>query len=66
MISNPQVPNSYVVVGIDPGTVIMGLSAVRVTGTRLELLQMESVKFSTKKEALDWYLHIRKKDPYIY
>lgn len=53
MIANPQVPNSYVVVGIDPGTVVMGLSAVRVTGTRLELLQMESVKFSTKKEALE-------------
>lgn len=53
MITNPQVPNSYVVVGIDPGTVIMGLSAVRVTGTKLELLNMESVKFSTKKDALE-------------
>jgi crossover junction endodeoxyribonuclease RuvC len=53
MTSGAPAPHSYVVVGIDPGTVVMGLSAVRVTGNVLELLAMEAVKFSTKKEPLE-------------
>jgi crossover junction endodeoxyribonuclease RuvC len=53
MTNGAAVPHSYVVVGIDPGTVVMGLSAVRVTGNVLELLAMEAVKFSTKKEPLE-------------
>jgi crossover junction endodeoxyribonuclease RuvC len=53
MTSGAPAPHSYGVVGIDPGTVVMGLSAVRVTGNILELLAMEAVKFSTKKEPLE-------------
>lgn len=45
--------DAYVVVGIDPGTVVMGLAAIRVSGQTLELLAMDAIKFSTKKEPLE-------------
>lgn len=41
------------VVGIDPGTVVMGLAAIAVRGQKLELLGMQAIRFSTKKEALE-------------
>ncbi len=51
--ASPTPPDAFVVVGIDPGTVVMGLSAIAVRGQKLELLGMQAIRFSTKKEALE-------------
>ena len=53
LLSPPNHSDAFVVVGIDPGTVVMGLSAIAVRGQKLELLGMQAIRFSTKKEALE-------------
>ena len=37
-------PSSTIILGIDPGTVLMGYGIIRVTGSRLELLDMDTLR----------------------
>lgn len=37
-------PSSTIILGIDPGTVLMGYGIIRVTGNRLELLDMDTLR----------------------
>ena len=41
--------SSKIILGIDPGTLQMGFSVIKVTGKTLTLITMDSAKFSSKK-----------------
>jgi crossover junction endodeoxyribonuclease RuvC len=44
---------SKIILGIDPGTVIMGYSILSVTGSALQMLEMDVVKLNGKKDMFD-------------
>jgi crossover junction endodeoxyribonuclease RuvC len=44
---------SKIILGIDPGTVIMGYSLLKVQGHKLSLIQMNSVKLNARKDMFE-------------
>lgn len=42
--------NSKIILGIDPGTLIMGYGVIRVSGNKITLLEMDVLKLSSKKD----------------
>ena len=42
---------SKIILGIDPGTLIMGYGLIRVNGTSIELLEMGALKLSSRHDA---------------
>lgn len=42
---------SKIILGIDPGTIIMGIGIIEVTGTTATLVMMDAIKFSSKADA---------------
>lgn len=42
---------SSVILGIDPGTVVMGYAVITVNGSRVELLKMDVLKLVSEKDA---------------
>jgi crossover junction endodeoxyribonuclease RuvC len=44
---------SKIILGIDPGTVIMGYSLLQVTGSKLHMIQMHSVKLNGRKDMFE-------------
>lgn len=40
-----------IILGIDPGTVVMGFGIIETTGSAIKLLEMDVLKLSTKKDA---------------
>jgi crossover junction endodeoxyribonuclease RuvC len=45
--------NSRIILGVDPGTVIMGYSLLSVTGKKLQVLEMNVVKLNGKKDMFE-------------
>jgi crossover junction endodeoxyribonuclease RuvC len=45
--------SSKIILGIDPGTLQMGFSVIKVTGKTLSLVVMDSAKFSAKKNMFE-------------
>jgi crossover junction endodeoxyribonuclease RuvC len=43
-------PNSKIILGIDPGTVIMGFGLIKVQGQQIEMLEMNAIKLNAKKD----------------
>lgn len=44
---------SRIILGIDPGTVIMGFSIIRTKGNQIEMLEMDVVKLNSKKDMFE-------------
>jgi crossover junction endodeoxyribonuclease RuvC len=44
---------SKIILGIDPGTVIMGYGIIRVDGNHIQLLDMNSIKLNGKKDMFE-------------
>lgn len=44
---------SKIILGIDPGTVIMGYGIIRVTGNQISLLDMNAIKLNGKKDMFE-------------
>lgn len=44
---------SKIILGIDPGTVIMGYGIIRVTGNQIQLLDMNAIKLNGKKDMFE-------------
>jgi crossover junction endodeoxyribonuclease RuvC len=44
---------STIILGIDPGTVIMGYGIIRVTGNHISLLDMNAIKLNGKKDMFE-------------
>ena len=42
-----------IILGIDPGTVIMGYGLIKIQGSNMELLEMDVLKLSTKQDAYE-------------
>ncbi len=42
-----------IILGIDPGTVIMGYGLIKIQGSSMELLEMDVLKLSTKQDAYE-------------
>lgn len=42
--------NSQIILGIDPGTLVMGYGVIAVHGRSIELLEMNAIKLSAKKD----------------
>jgi len=42
---------SKIILGIDPGTIIMGLGIIEITGSKASLVMMDAIKFSSKTDA---------------
>lgn len=42
--------NSKIILGIDPGTLLMGYGIIKVTGNKMELLEMGVLKLSSRKD----------------
>lgn len=40
-----------IILGIDPGTVMMGFGIIEITGTKISLIEMDVLKLSAKKDA---------------
>jgi crossover junction endodeoxyribonuclease RuvC len=45
--------NSRIILGIDPGTVIMGYGIIRVQGRQIELVKMDVLKLGAKKDMFE-------------
>ena len=43
--------SSKIILGIDPGTLVMGYGLIQVTGNNLQLIEMNVLKLSPKKDA---------------
>jgi len=41
---------SKIILGIDPGTVIMGFSIIETNGSKIDMLEMDVVKLNGKKD----------------
>ncbi|WP_336516176.1 crossover junction endodeoxyribonuclease RuvC [Pollutibacter soli] len=50
--------NSRIILGVDPGTVIMGYSVLSVCGKQLSMVEMNVVKLSSKKDMYERLLLI--------
>ena len=44
---------SKIILGIDPGTVIMGYGLIKISGKKMELIEMGVLKFSAKQDAYE-------------
>ncbi len=44
---------SKIILGIDPGTVIMGYGLIKISGKEMELIEMGVLKFSAKQDAYE-------------
>jgi crossover junction endodeoxyribonuclease RuvC len=44
---------SKIILGVDPGTLVMGYSIIEVTGLHLQVLEMNVLKLSAKKDAYE-------------
>lgn len=53
--------NSKIILGIDPGTLLMGFGLIEVTGNNLRLIEMNVLKLSAKKDAYQRLELIHKK-----
>jgi len=53
--------NAKIILGIDPGTLLMGYGLIEVTGTHVRLLEMNVLKLSSKKDAYERLQLIHKK-----
>jgi crossover junction endodeoxyribonuclease RuvC len=42
--------NSKIILGIDPGTLLMGYGVIKITGSKISLLEMDVLKLSAKKD----------------
>ncbi|MEJ7626400.1 MAG: crossover junction endodeoxyribonuclease RuvC [Ferruginibacter sp.] len=42
-----------IILGIDPGTVIMGYGIIKINGSEMKLVQMDVLKLSTQKDAYE-------------
>lgn len=49
--------NSQIILGIDPGTLVMGYGVIAVNGRAIQLLEMDAIKLSAKKDHYE-RLHI--------
>jgi crossover junction endodeoxyribonuclease RuvC len=45
--------NGKIILGIDPGTVIMGFGIIKISGQLIELIDMDVLKLSSKKDAYE-------------
>ena len=45
--------SSKIILGIDPGTLLMGFGIIKVTGNALTLVEMDVLKLSAKKDAYE-------------
>ena len=45
--------NSKIILGIDPGTLLMGFGLIEVTGNNVALIEMDVLKLSSKKDAYE-------------
>jgi crossover junction endodeoxyribonuclease RuvC len=45
--------NSKIILGIDPGTLLMGFSVITVTGNDIRLVEMDVLKLSSKKDTYE-------------
>ena len=52
---------SKIILGIDPGTLLMGFALIEVTGHNLRLIEMNVLKLSSKKDAYERLQLIHKK-----
>lgn len=52
---------SKIILGVDPGTVVMGYSVLAVAGSKFSVLEIDSLKFNTKLDAYTRLEHIHKK-----
>ena len=50
-----------IILGIDPGTVIMGYGIIRVTGNQIELVDMNVLKLSSREDVYERLEKIHKK-----
>ncbi|HTS43403.1 MAG TPA: crossover junction endodeoxyribonuclease RuvC [Puia sp.] len=53
--------NVKIILGIDPGTLLMGYSLIRVSGNQVSLIEMNVLKLSQKKDAYERLRLIHKK-----
>ena len=44
---------SKIILGIDPGTIIMGYGLIEIKGTTMRLLEMNVLKLSSKNDAYE-------------
>ena len=44
---------SRIILGIDPGTVIMGFSIIQTKGNQIEMLEMDVIKLNSKKDMFE-------------
>lgn len=44
---------SKIILGIDPGTLVMGYGLIRITGQELQLIEMNVLKLASKKDMYD-------------
>jgi crossover junction endodeoxyribonuclease RuvC len=49
----PLQSRTRIILGIDPGTVVMGYGIIEVNGKNLRLLEMDSLRLSTKKDVYE-------------
>ena len=52
---------SKIILGIDPGTIIMGYGLISVKGNSMQLIEMNVLKFSSKQDAYERLGHIHNK-----
>jgi crossover junction endodeoxyribonuclease RuvC len=45
--------NKKIILGIDPGTVIMGYALLRVNGSKVEMIEMNAVRLNGKKDMFE-------------
>jgi crossover junction endodeoxyribonuclease RuvC len=50
--------NKKIILGIDPGTVVMGYALIRVSGASIEMLEMEAVRLNGKKDMFERLLQV--------
>lgn len=53
--------SSKIILGIDPGTVIMGYGIIRISGSHIQLLEMDVLKLGSKRNAYERLemIHVR-------
>lgn len=60
-ISSSLQKTSKIILGIDPGTVIMGYGLIKLNGRQMELIEMGTLKFSAKQDAYERLKKIQQK-----
>ena len=53
--------SSKIILGIDPGTVIMGYGLIKLKGKQMELLEMGTLKLSAKLDSYEKLKRIQQK-----